>query len=695
MRQHDRSTTWLAGALTAALALGGASVPAVAAPADGERAQGLAVVAGVAPGESGIVGAGRGAARGDLPRRDGATPGGERVPESSTRISAASMAGAVDAFALSPDGATAVYIADQEVVNRFELYRVPVDGSAAPVKLSAALTFGTGDEGVASFRFSPDGSRVVFLADPTTGGGSNDLYSVPLDLSSAAVRLNPTAVTPVAAYGITPDGGTVLFFGPDSTSGSGATELYARAIAGGGTARQLSDAGAGNPAGGVVLAIPSPDGSRVVYAADASGVEQWYSVATAASGPGTDVQLSTALGSIGPAAVSPDGTTVVYAADDQTFGAVEVFAVPIAGGTRTKLNPSMAGSGATDIAISADGARVGYLADQNTAGVIEVYGADIDVAGSGVRLNSALSGTQSADALVLGPDSATAVYESDQQAAGTFDLYCAPLSGEATPVLLHDVTTPTTLGYFVGLGTPIIGNRAVYPAIGDTVDMFSVPYDGSGPFSKINDTIPVGDAILNAFLPDTATRLLAYGQGQEGSIITKRVYVAAVRDDLPIEQVNGPYDANDLGVFGYEIAASETHVVYLQDELTAGKLELFSRALDSDADGIANPSDNCPFVANAGQGSIVFGQTLLAEDDATFAWSAPADVRWARGPLSGVGSLVADLTGTAADATSITDDSSPLGSGAGFWYLVATDCDGRSWQTALGAEPARDAAALP
>ena len=80
-------------------------------------------------------------------------------------------------FQFSPDGSRVLYRADQDTDNVFELYSVPATGGT-PVKLNSALTFrwrcGLG----ADFQFSPDGSRVLYLAEQDT----NDvweLYSVP------------------------------------------------------------------------------------------------------------------------------------------------------------------------------------------------------------------------------------------------------------------------------------------------------------------------------------------------------------------------------------------------------------------------------------------------------------------------------------------------------------------------------------
>ena len=59
--------------------------------------------------------------------------------------------------------------------------------------------------------------------------------------------------------------------------------------------------------------------------------------------------------------------------------------------------------------------------------------------------------------------------------------------------------------------------------------------------------------------------------------------------------------AGALGAVSFEITSDESYAVYVQDQDTTGKLELYSAALDSDADAVANAADNCPFVANEDQ----------------------------------------------------------------------------------------------
>jgi Tol biopolymer transport system component len=627
---------------------------------------------------------GTGAVRIDLPKTGGVASDASTPEDSgpevdvSTKISGSPTAGSVSAFRVSPNGQTAVYIADQVTAGRFELYSTPVDGSATPTKISDGLPFGTGDEGVSAFQITPDGTTVVFTADPALGGGSDDIFSVPIDGSASPLQLNAGTEAPVLAFGLDPNNSIVGFFG--ST-----TELFVATIGVASSAIQVSNVGQT-----VVFADFSPNSSWMVYAADG----QWYSVPS--DGTGSPVQISNALSTIGAMAVTPNSSRVVYTSDDNVVGVLALFSKQIGGGGKIQHNPALAGSGVVAIAVSPDGNRVTYLADQDTDGVIEVYSALMNVSVSGTRVNTPMGDTQAARTLNVTSDSTTVVYEADQDTVGTIELYAAPIDAGSGPTTLHGLTPPDNAGFLIGQGTPIIGLRAVYTVIGDSNirDLFSVQCDGNTPYAQINDPVESGDNVVSVFPPRFATRLMAYGVGPADATVTAEVHAVPVRGDLPSQQINVTAGAGELGALDYEITADEHYGVYLQDQDTDGKPELYSAALDSDADTVVNALDNCTYVANSSQGSVVFGPTVLAASKSSFTWGDPTELRFVRGPLSGVDVYATDDSGTLTDAASYTDAETPA-TGSGWYYLFAPDCSVRSYQTVLGEQPDRDLAAFP
>src|SRR5262249_6158553 len=155
--------------------------------------------------------------------------------------------------------------------------------------------------------------------------------------------------------------------------------------------------------------------------------------------------------------------------------------------------------------------------------------------------------------------------------------------------------------------------------------------------------------------------------------ITKKVVAAPIRANLPVEQVNVTATGTS-GVVAYEISSDENYSVYLQDQDTSGKPELYSRELDTDADGVINASDNCPFIANASQGALVFPVTVTMSNSSTFTWGAAMDVRYVRGPISRP-FYQTNLSGTLIEATKFSDPALPA-VGTGFYYMFAVDCAG-------------------
>lgn len=230
---------------------------------------------------------------------------------------------------VTPDGSRAVYLADQDVDGRDELYSVPTDGSAAAVKLNGALTSG-GD--VAEYAaISPDGTRVVYRAD-AIADGRFELYSVPVDGSAAAVRISGTMVAggsvrggsrPVVLFA----GNRVLYLADQDTDE--VVELYSAPIDGSAPAVRVS--GPMVSGGDVVLdgfeAIPS--GDKVFYRADQEQDEVFELFVAPVDGSAAPTKLSGTLVSGGDVqagvAVAPSGLAVVFRADHDADDTFELF----------------------------------------------------------------------------------------------------------------------------------------------------------------------------------------------------------------------------------------------------------------------------------------------------------------------------------------------------------------------------------
>ena len=122
---------------------------------------------------------------------------------------------------ITPDGKTVVFGASLDL-SHFELYSRPIDASSPAVQLT---TFATLDHSLMRFVVAPRGDYAVF-----TGGtgqeGIDDLFSVPIDGSTAPVQLNPIGQSQVSGqFSPTADGTSIVFT-------NGTNFLYATSIDG-------------------------------------------------------------------------------------------------------------------------------------------------------------------------------------------------------------------------------------------------------------------------------------------------------------------------------------------------------------------------------------------------------------------------------------------------------------------------------
>jgi Tol biopolymer transport system component len=388
----------------------------------------------------------------------------------------------------SPDSSRILYVADQTTNDVLELFvsELSFGFPLTPVKLSGTLVAG-GD--VQFGLFSPDGSRVVYYADQQTND-EFELFSVPSVGGFPPIKLNTTPVP----------GGDVDFDDPQI----------------------------------------SPDGSRVIYRGDVLN-DEVFELFSVPIGGGPSVRLNGTLvagGNVDSSdfSFSPDGSRILYGADQIVDGTVELFVVPIAGGTPIKLSGPMVAGGnfsadSQDALFTPDGSRVIYLADQLTDGVDEVFSVPSS-GGTTIRLNSPMvaGGDVEDDSIRVSPDSSRIIYVADQLIDEVNELFTVPVTG-GTPVKLNHPLPPSANVDDEAEFSPD-GSRVMYPVNSNDFtrrELYLVPSEG-GAAVRINGELgPDGtvDFFDPIFTPD-GNRILFIAKQQFDTVF--EVYARVVRN---------------------------------------------------------------------------------------------------------------------------------------------------------------------
>jgi hypothetical protein len=231
-------------------------------------------------------------------------------------------------FEFSTDSTRVVYSASHVPLTPRELFSVPVDGSAAPARISAGAEVGTTD-----FALVPGQPRVVYLADEDTPG-IHELYSVDLQ-GGDRVRLNPPLVTGGSVqedFRLSADGQQVVF---RADALADERFLLLRVPVTGGPAQVVN--GPLAPGGDVTAFEVAPQGDWLVYRAD-QDVNEVFTLYRASLAGGTPVPLDTPNLSTAFVLGPDPGRILVHDRAPAGFGIVHL--VPTDGSPRLTLNPA-------------------------------------------------------------------------------------------------------------------------------------------------------------------------------------------------------------------------------------------------------------------------------------------------------------------------------------------------------------------
>jgi Tol biopolymer transport system component len=335
-------------------------------------------------------------------------------------------------FAVSPDGRTVAYLADQQVNGTNELYTVSVDGVGAVVNVSRIAPANIPN--VLKFEWSPNSSRIAYLAKnlfsgPT--GGNIELFTVePSGISQGVVSIAPILGQDVEEFAWSPDSLQIAYTANVTPSQSQLFDLFTTTPIPGGVSVKLTP-GLPNFADAKTIAW-SPNSLLISYIADIRFIDvNELFVADPANPPvGAPVPISGTLvngGQVVGYAWSPDSALIAYRADQFVDEQFELFtATPI--GNRLPVMISrltLDGSDVIDFDWSPDlrvSNRVAYVADQDIVGVFELYSASPN-GSSNVNISGGLTAGEEVIDFAWAPDATLIAYQSNQDDINKFELF--------------------------------------------------------------------------------------------------------------------------------------------------------------------------------------------------------------------------------------------------------------------------------
>ncbi|MEO1367100.1 MAG: hypothetical protein AAFX50_07965, partial [Acidobacteriota bacterium] len=465
---------------------------------------------------------------------------GAQAPE---RVSGPLMArlGEVEDFKLSADGAHAVYVADQRIFDRPELFSAPVDGGPS-VRLSPDLE--VGDE-IIDFQIDPTSQRVVMQIDTL-------LWTTPVDAAE------PVRLTPGRDFGIdfafTPDGQDVVFVGQIGVGGR--PSLY-RVPATGGTAVNLLPSSVAYADIDFTRSfVITADGQRVIFPSPevptGSLPTRIYSAPLAG---GETLRLSDPLTSIRGFSVSADGSYVVFAGRPESLGEFAIYGSPTDVPNTVELVPPAGGPLANPYPfyVDDDASHLGYILEG------DLFSREIET-GVTRNLTEALIGTPQFAEFVNGGDDLL-LFRGGPNQIRSADVFSVDGTG----------VTPLTNGFIDAqiIDHQVIGDELVMvldPDAGNPLDgpiVYSTPLAGppgttlSGPGQEVSGPLRVNDDYVTYLDGDRASYAAPRDGGPPillrppaadftGAALTDRYFYTATEPDNALVEL---YSIDIAGAF--------------------------------------------------------------------------------------------------------------------------------------------------
>lgn len=481
---------------------------------------------------------------------------------------------------ISPTGDYIVYTADQEINNSTEIYSVAV-ANLQLTKLNPDFTVA---QNVTKFLISPDGLRVVYLADQDNN--FKELYSVPIG-GGNPVKLNLAVdFEGVQDFKITPDSATVVYSAGPSEPSTEDGRIFSVPITGGGS-QALND----QPLDDVTFFSISPDSARVVYTARSFFRSNIYS---AQLNDGTAMQLNPALAdgdNIFFFSISNDSQNVVYRLQRgiNTTAEADIQSVPIGGGTSIKLNGVITSrksfnhplitQDSNTVVFSQKHPRSaeGGSFTQRTQNIyaVPVGGGDLTMIDTDESLNIAVR----PDSILISNNAENLVYVEETIATDgsrKYEIYSAPLSGAARVKLSDNfdaafyqdlvMTEDNSTVFFLATSTDSYVRG-----------LFSVPING-GDITKVSDTLAFEGGV-SEYVLTTDQQWVLYRADQLKNNVYE-LFIAPVTGEFSGKVSGKLVKGGDVEFDGFAMSPDGNFVIYSADQDVLFETELYLATTD-------------------------------------------------------------------------------------------------------------------
>ncbi|MFZ0614733.1 MAG: hypothetical protein WAM73_20975 [Desulfobacterales bacterium] len=311
-------------------------------------------------------------------------PNADNQAFSISNIPAATNTYTIGDYQWSPDGMLVAFLADVKILGTNELLVSAADVNSTPTAISGTLADG-GE--VVSFGWAPNNSRIAYLADQFTDE-KFDLITVAPDVNSLNPKPDPQLLSrgivgDVVEFAWSPDSSRLAYIADGDTLR--VFELYTNVPLG---TSEFKVSGPLTPGGEVAAFAWSPDSKIIAYQASQDSANVFELFTSEPYRPINNTKISGSPTSGGLRTLDAftwalDGSRVAYIARQAT-DYYELYSSTPDGPANNAVvsGPMVNGGNVESFEWSPDSSRVAYRADQDTINVRELYSSQPDGSGN-------------------------------------------------------------------------------------------------------------------------------------------------------------------------------------------------------------------------------------------------------------------------------------------------------------------------